>query len=65
MKTSAEYELDDTTEITIADNPIGKLLLLITAVLTAICLYYFATEFSRPEPVSEKPRSEASSSPNK
>ena len=59
-----DYELEDTPEIAVADNPIGKLLLLIIAALTVICLYYFATELSRPEPSPETARANVASTLN-
>ena len=46
----AEFELEETPEIAVADNSAGKLLVLISAVLTVICVFYLFTEFSRPAP---------------
>ena len=60
----SEFELEETPEITIADNPIGKLLLVIIVALTAICLFYFATELTRPEPAPDAAKTEVVSSLN-
>ena len=60
----SEYELDDTNEIAVADNPVGKVLLLISAVLTAICIFYFATELTRPVADPESARNEVVSTTN-
>lgn len=59
-----EYEFEDTAEIAVADNPIGKLILLVAVVLTAICLYYFATGYTRPAPAPESAPVSVSSTPN-
>jgi hypothetical protein len=54
----SEYELEDTNEIAVADNPIGKVVLLIAGVLAVVCIFYFATELTRPGPSPENARSE-------
>ncbi|MCP4642589.1 MAG: hypothetical protein GY851_19245 [bacterium] len=59
----SEYELEDTNEIAVADHPIGKVLLLISALLAAICIVYFATQLTRPEPTPESAGNEVVSSP--
>ena len=41
MSDDKKYEYEDTPEIEIADNNVGNLLKVITAVLVTICLIYF------------------------
>ena len=45
MSDDKQYDFEDTTEIEVADNNVGLLLKVIAAVLTLICLAYFAGLF--------------------
>ena len=49
-----QFELEDTSEITIGDANVGTFLKVISAILIIICLIYLFTHFKRPSVATDK-----------
>ena len=53
-----DYELEDTTEIAVADHPVAKWIVVMSVVIALIGLFYFVVELTPPEHAGEKAGSE-------